>query len=396
MQDAVVPSAVNQDGIASAAARRPEILPLTSLRCLAALEVVLMHGLFELGGSSVQTLPGAVLALLTQGGAAVSFFFVLSGFILAYTYADDRGIKGTPRRFWRARFARIYPLYVLGFLVDAPRVVSFFVASAASLKVALTKIATAGIAYLALLQSWHPRVTNTWNTPGWSLSTEAFFYAVFPALQVLTRRWSFRFFFGVALASWVAPIVGYLLLAHWRAASVGSPAFQTFWRSFPPLRLPEFALGVATGRLLLSGHLEGRKRLLQRCGALAMFLVVVLICARVVPDAITLSLFAPAFAVVILAVGAGAFRTPSWLSGSVLVLLGRASYAVYILHQPLKTIFLNLAGRVGLASPSPALLISFLIVLQLTCVGLFLSFEDPLRRFLSRESAASGRKPPGA
>ena len=119
-------------------ARRPEILALTSIRAFAALEVVLLHTLFELGGKPAQALPGVVTGLLTKGGMAVSFFFVLSGFILAYTYCDaDSGLRGTRVKFWRARFARIYPLYFLAFLVDAPRVISFFLGSATSLLNAL-------------------------------------------------------------------------------------------------------------------------------------------------------------------------------------------------------------------------------------------------------------------
>jgi peptidoglycan/LPS O-acetylase OafA/YrhL len=97
---------------ATAIGRRPELLTLTSVRFFAALEVVLMHTLYELGGEQARALPAAVIALLTRGGLAVSFFFVLSGFILAYTYCDGQNeLKTTPGKFWRARFARIYPLY---------------------------------------------------------------------------------------------------------------------------------------------------------------------------------------------------------------------------------------------------------------------------------------------
>jgi peptidoglycan/LPS O-acetylase OafA/YrhL len=84
------------------------------------------------------------------------------------------------------------------------------------------------------------------------------------------------------------------------------------------------------------------------------------------------------------AVASGALPTPRWLSGSALVLLGRASYAVYILHQPFKTVFMGIARWAGLAAPSPALLISFLVSLELVCIGLFVWFEDPLRRLITK------------
>jgi hypothetical protein len=50
----------------------------------------------------------------------VSFFFVLSGFILAYSYLGQLRLGGEKRRFWEARFSRIYPVYLLSLLIDWP------------------------------------------------------------------------------------------------------------------------------------------------------------------------------------------------------------------------------------------------------------------------------------
>jgi len=358
-------------------------LVLTSVRAVAALEVVLLHVLFELGGEGAHAIPATIVQLLTRGSLAVSFFFVLSGFILAYTYCDDENdLKTTPWKFWRARFARIYPLYFLGFLMDGPRVIALFVGSAASLVGAVAKIGVAGLAYLTLLQAWHPRVTNTWNTPGWTLSVEAFFYAVFPVLIRVTKGWRFRSFCWVAVAIWVLPILTHAILFD-DQMSVGA---RTFWRSFPALRLPEFVLGVAAGRLFLSKRLKPHWRGLGLFGALALALVLTLaIGGRFLPAVVLEStLGAPLFAVGIFALASGAIPTPSWLNSPVVVLLGRASYAVYILHQPFKQLYLTVAHLAHLDAPSPALLIGYLVSLQLTCVGLFLWFEDPMRRLLTK------------
>jgi peptidoglycan/LPS O-acetylase OafA/YrhL len=367
--------------------RRPEIRALTSIRALAALEVVLLHTLFELGGKPAEALPSVVSELLTHGGMAVSFFFVLSGFILTYTYCEaDGGLRGTRVKFWRARVARIYPLYFLAFLVDAPRVISFFFASATSLVSPVAKVGVAGLAYLMLIQSWHPRVSNTWNTPGWSLSTEAFFYAIFPALLAAIRSWSLRRTSSVALVLWALPLVAYTLVAHTHLVDLSTPSVQTFWRSFPPLRVPEFALGVVACRWLLTGRLPSDQRWLGGAGALALLVILALpVCARVLPATVVeMTLGAPLFALAILAVAAGALPTPRWLSAPTLVLLGQASYAVYIMHQPFKTVFLAVAQWLGLAAPSPGLLLTFLLTLELLSIGLFRWFEDPLRRLITK------------
>src|SRR5262249_9958006 len=101
-----------------------------------------------------------------NGHLAVGLFFVLSGFVLAYNYA---GREVSARKFWLARFARIYPAYLLGFLLIAPAVVFRYQDNPG-------KLTASGLAAGTLLQAWIPRLELAWNGPGWSLSNEAFFY----------------------------------------------------------------------------------------------------------------------------------------------------------------------------------------------------------------------------
>lgn len=379
-----------------ARSRRPELTVLTSLRAFAALEVVLLHVLFELGGKPMRMLPNPLVLLLTNGGLAVSFFFVLSGFILAYTYSDEAGALAASRSgFWRARFARIYPLYFLGFVLDAPRAISYFLGAAASLAGGLGKIAVAASAYLLLIQSWYPRVSNAWNTPGWSLSTEAFFYAVFPWLLALSRRWSLSRFAALTLVLWAVPNMTYCVVHHAHVLDLDRPVVYTLWRSLPPLRLSEFMLGVVAGRAYLAGRVARRMMPLRCAGVVAASLCVLLPFGQgLLPKAVLEnSLAGPLFAIVILALATKAIPTPRWLTSAPLPLLGRASYAVYIIHQPLKPIVLGLLGLVGLATPSPLLLLAFLTLTEAACIGLFVWFEDPLRRWITRGGTASALNP---
>ena len=96
-----------------------ENLPeLTSLRFIAAFAVLVLHYRDLFG-----PLPDALLRAIVGGQYGVTFFFVLSGFILTYRYHDwfDGGVRdGRFWRFQRLRFARIYPIYLLGLLLDTP------------------------------------------------------------------------------------------------------------------------------------------------------------------------------------------------------------------------------------------------------------------------------------
>src|SRR5215470_10639156 len=139
---------------------RPRLNALTTLRFFAALHVVLFHM------RVVGILPGGPWwhqNFASIGYVGVNFFFVLSAFSV--------------RKFWLARFARIYPAYVLSLIVAAP----FFFFAVRHLDLpffAWSKqhLLAACLLTIVLLQSWIPQAALTWNSVCWSLSVEAFFY----------------------------------------------------------------------------------------------------------------------------------------------------------------------------------------------------------------------------
>jgi len=88
---------------------------LTSIRFFAAITVVVSH-YSELG---LLNLPSQIFDFVDGGRPAVSLFFVLSGFILTFTYRDQLAAKGA-RSFYQARFARIYPVVLLGLALCVP------------------------------------------------------------------------------------------------------------------------------------------------------------------------------------------------------------------------------------------------------------------------------------
>lgn len=349
------------------------------------MHVVLFHVTLEVGGSKFATLPAPVAHFLGCGPAAVSFFFVLSGFILAYTYCQpDGSLRGTRGRFWWARFARIYPLYFLSFVLDVPRALSYFSENASSHSAALAKAAISGIGYVGLMQSWIPRITDIWNTPGWSLSTEAFFYATFPFVLVATRSWSLRRLLAVALAGWAVVVASSLVVAAVRPELAEDYFFKIAWRSFPLLRLPEFALGIAVGRAFNGDLSPEFDRWLGglSVGACILLAGIFLFDTRLPSILVRNALGAPFFAIIILGIARGRLGVFGWLRSEPWVTLGRSSYAVYILHEPLKTWFVWIASACGVTA-SPALLVAYVVALQLFCLAAFKLVEDPVRRLLT-------------
>jgi peptidoglycan/LPS O-acetylase OafA/YrhL len=311
---------------------RPRLPALTSLRFFAALHVVIFH----LQALQIVHGPAWYYKLASVGYAGVSFFFVLSGFILVYTYAG-RTIR--LKEFWRARFARIYPAYAFSLLVTAPGF--FYVAlyldspfwAFAHRHVKLTTAMC-----LALLQSWVPGAALSWNAVGWSLSVEAFFYALFPFVLLVLLRRSRPQLFLVAVAAFLMTLIisgPYVLLNPDHLTVVNSDVVGAFWLNavkFHPLaRLPEFILGMACGFLFLESRRDSKHALPLVAAGLAAVMIVTYFSWPIPYPILHTALLAPAFAAIVY----GFALRPRWgslLENRVFVLLGDASYSVYLLH----------------------------------------------------------------
>ena len=302
-----------------------EIRSLTFLRFVAALGAVLFHV-----GPHLPSLAwaGGVLAHANTG---VSFFFVLSGFILARVY-NQRSFG--PDEFLVARAARILPLYWLALALPAGL-------AAARGSLDPTDLVLSAL----LLQAWWPPSALALNLPGWSLSVEAFFYLCFPVLLKRLGTLSTRGLVVMLLGSWAANLLLHLVLLHAaeRTASVNLEAFAYY---HPLVHLPTFVSGMSAG-LIFARHQEW---LARHARALVTGSVLALIVFLVVPNPVVHyhqnGLFTPLFVALIWGVGSQpASAIGRCLSASHLVVLGEASYAVYLLHYPVHKVYEIVVGH---------------------------------------------------
>lgn len=224
----------------------PRLHSLTGLRWVAAVFVFLFH-LGYVGGATglgIHTVVGRA------GHAGLSFFFILSGFVL--TWGARPGEKA--RTFWRGRFVKIFPNHWVTFLVTA------------LLMLAGGEVLFNGpnIANLFLVQTWAPNL-DFWismNAPSWSLTCEVFFYALFPLLlwainKIPVHRLMLAA--GLSLAAIVAaPILIELLVPGTPKIpypTLGPVSFDQLWLTywFPPVRALEFVFGIVLARVVLAG-----------------------------------------------------------------------------------------------------------------------------------------------
>jgi peptidoglycan/LPS O-acetylase OafA/YrhL len=352
------------------------------VRFLAALYVVMDHG--RVAVPMLSDGNGYLQKFLALGYIAVNFFFVLSGYILAVVYLQGK-TSVDKRRFWVARFARVYPIYLVALALDASHLLHNWLATHAA-GIAQPSIAATLVMNVVLLQAWWPKFLGI-NSPGWSLSAEAFFYTVFPFVGVLL--WRLRIW---GLLAWAAVI--YL------AGNAIILAFVARRVEFAPLRynpashLYEFLLGILTARLhFIVQENPARTAWLQRqgpwllVGSAAAYLAVIPWTDRIQVQLLTHGIFSPLFCVALLALAAGNVRIGKLLSAAWMVLLGEASYALYLIHLPIYFIL-----RMPLQKYGGPVFSAYLVL----CVGLsmasYLYIEKPSRHWILRKWGVRSRE----
>jgi peptidoglycan/LPS O-acetylase OafA/YrhL len=339
---------------------RRSVLPnLTSIRIFAALYVLLYH---KFGAPHWAPIHHWYEHWLNAGILGVSLFFVLSGFILAYTARETI----SKPRFYALRFARIYPLYFATALITLP---NFWRHPAYPRLPVLT-------ADLFLVQSWFgPDFATQLNAPSWSLSTEAFFYLVFPFFLPLARGWMARRKTALGLLAVLAvlpPALTHLWL--WQHGQEMSPGLNTFL-ALPVLRLCEFLIGMIFGLAFLEDKPEPRTRLVFLAA-----LVAVGLCG--LQDALPFEVVRNGL--LALPFGWLLYLMAGWRSrifGSrIMQLAGEISYGVYLLQVPVSLACGVIARHLGLTISVENTLV-FLSILPIAY--LFFRFvEKPGRIFL--------------
>lgn len=226
---------------------------LTGARFVAAFLVFLFHiatlSLFVPESWLARALP---LLTKTAGAVGVSFFFVLSGFVLTWSARPNDTYRG----FLRRRLVKIYPNHLVTFAVA----MLIFAAAATPPGVSLLNA--------MLLHAWVPdvEVFLSVNGPSWSLACEVVFYLMFPLLLPVVRRipagrlWHWAG--AVVLVVVAMPTVARLLPAEpafdgvFDGTVLAGESIPRMWflYIFPPTRLLDFVLGMLMARIVLSGR----------------------------------------------------------------------------------------------------------------------------------------------
>ena len=256
-----------------------------------------------------------------EGFVGVSFFFVLSGFIIAYNYQEKlRENKITRRTFWVARIARIYPLHWLTLFIAA--ILGGYVMASGTLDWLRHFFAS-----LILMNAYIPKVSYffSFNSPSWSLCCEQLFYICFPFLLLLAKNYKHLLcFFGIMAMLTIAGMY-----------FTPEENIKEYWYVNPITRLPDFLVGMLLFQLY--GCLKTKNiTLLQgsiiEIVAIALFLAFYLYAAEI-PKVYRYSCYywLPVAAVLISFSLQKGFVSRI-LSNRILIIGGEISYSFYLIH----------------------------------------------------------------
>jgi peptidoglycan/LPS O-acetylase OafA/YrhL len=356
-----------------------KISPLTSVRFFLASFVLFHHSVRTFfpvfSGRGAHGVPEGFVGIVSFAfPVAVSFFYLLSGYVLSLVYLRD-GQALNKSRFFAARFARLYPLYFVMLVVATPELLAWEV-QRHGMKTGMIKTVEIFAANVAMAQVWYPRRLLRINPPSWSLCGEVFFYMCFPLLGAL--MWKLR---GARL--WMTALILYI---GGQALVWGMRTQLSFEMAMvlPPFHLSTFALGILLARwqtLQQGQKRKGRIRVWQVSAVMGLSVGGVALSACLVPwfrvtAPYNNGLLVPIFAGFVWALSAVSTPLSRWLCGRWLVALGNSSYALYLMHTPMLALFQHFQWVAH----------SFYPVYLVLCVGLsllsFHYFETPARLWL--------------
>jgi peptidoglycan/LPS O-acetylase OafA/YrhL len=361
--------------------RKPPLPALTGIRTLLAIFIILFHF----------TPPhlGLLYPFIDNGFIFVGVFFLISGYVLTYNYAD-RGSSLSKREFWLARISRLYPVYLFVLLISISMVQEEWHARPHAefwQGIILTPL---------VLQGWSPSVATFWNTVAWTLTSECVLYAAFPWL--IRLPWPKRPLHLVALliGFWVIGLLPHSLYLYLNPDHIVGPVDRysstqliRFLKYTPLPYVCTFLTGVTLGKLQHALILTSRQRLILSALSLAAVGIFFYDLVRQTPYLLMHGgLLTPVFAALVLGLS-GPHPISALFSWRPLLLIGESSYCLYLLHfnvfQLLHTY--HVPERLHLVAFDPWLSYAILILLAL---AVFHFVETPARKAILRRFS---RKP---
>lgn len=341
------------------------ISQITFLRFLAAILVVIFHA----GRGTWPFNQEVISSLINEGSIAVSFFFFLSGVVLALNYMNKP--KFNNREFFLKRFARLYPVYLLAFLVTLFLGMYFNNAFPKGGSILLQLLG---------LHAWFPGICLEINYPSWSIAVEVFFYLLFPLIVVLQQRIGSKKMNKIIILLWLISVLQHCLFSEYLYEP--NPAREQFILYFPLWHLNTFLTGILCAKYIDQKLNQKRTnaiqpRILYVLGTILFF--VLLNTDNFIKPYTHNGLMSPVFFLIIAGLSTDRSLVTKFLGNKLFVLLGNASYSIYLFQWPVAICMMALFGSTSLDGFQ---FYAYLICLIGFSSIIYLSFEKTMKNLI--------------
>ena len=287
---------------------------LNLFRFFAAITVVMFHFAYSIPPFD----EGLLNRLIGNGHFAVTFFFVLSGFVMVLSnQKSNLKLYSEKIRFWKKRAIRLLPLYYLAIIMYV--LFTLGVNKPIDWKEMLLNV----IGVHAWDLNPHPEI----NPPSWSLSAEFFFYLLTPTLLLFSKSISIKKNIFIAVIVWLITVISFVFFMQYHQRDLP-------FNFFPLWHLSTFFIGITTAHIwiALNDEISYNKH---------YFLLFFIMCLTLFCTFNTgffhkkhIALFAPIFAIIIFIAVLFEKDNKVKLPNQFFDFLGDLSYPIYILHWP--------------------------------------------------------------
>ena len=248
--------------------------------------------------------------------------------------------------------------------------------------------APAGVVALSeavMLQAWAPWALDGLNGAGWSLSVEAFFYALFPWLLPMMARWTTRQLLTRAGAIWAVAMLAQVALLTWQTSTSDAAtqyAIGAFAAFSPIANLPNFIIGMATGLIFIKSANEATASTLRATlieAGLVLAVLGALAAAFIPAHLLRTGVIAPVFAALMYVFARGHGWLSKLVSTAPMLLLGNASYALYLVQGHTYTYLQQTVLTLFPAASLLSMAVAFGAILAVSILSYYL-IETPARR----------------
>lgn len=338
--------------------KKLRIEQLNFTRFLAAISIVVFHF-----GLATKPFDGDGLSMLfSRANVAVSFFFVLSGFVIIISSAGKSSINISD--FFKRRFARIYPVYFFALCLTVLLLIQISEVNPTDL-----------FLNLSLFQGWFPGTAMSLNYPGWSLSAEVFFYALFPFLfNKIYCLFSLKKVTVMVVSFWIISQIFFLFSLN------VFPAMVKFWHYVPLLHFNEFLIGNLGGILFLKKWSGTSNNMILPI----LFTLLFVVFDLQFPINYHNGILAPFFVLFIILLARDKSVISTTFRKKVFNFLGEISYSVYILQFPVWLLISDyrLFKYLGIIKGTDLSFYAKLIFLLFFSSFTYYIIEMPLRRLI--------------